>query len=75
MKTLTLELGTRSYPIHIGTGLLGQENLLAPCVGGSRVVIVTNETVAPLYLDRVAVSLARYQWCYRTASNTRISTC
>jgi 3-dehydroquinate synthase len=61
MKTLTVELGTRSYPIHIGTGLLGREELLTPFIGGSRVVIVSNETVAPLYLERVAAGLTRFR--------------
>jgi 3-dehydroquinate synthase len=61
MKTLSLDLGERSYPIYIGQGLLGRSELLAPHIGGSRVVIVTNETVAPLYLDRLSVSVARYR--------------
>jgi 3-dehydroquinate synthase len=53
MKTLPLDLGERSYPIYIGSGLLGQAELLKRHIGGSRVAIVTNETVAPLYLAKV----------------------
>ena len=53
MKTLPLDLGDRSYPIYIGSGLLGQAELLKKHIAGSRVAIVTNETVAPLYLARV----------------------
>lgn len=52
MKTLNLDLGARSYPIHIGQGLLDQSGLVANHVGHGRVAIVTNETVAPLYLER-----------------------
>ena len=50
MKTLTVELGARSYPIHIGAGLRQRAELVRPHVAGSRVAIITNTTVAPLYL-------------------------
>jgi 3-dehydroquinate synthase len=53
MKTLPLDLGERSYPIYIGSGLLGQADLLKRHIAGSRVAIVTNATVAPLYLAKV----------------------
>ena len=52
MKTLTVELGDRSYPIYIGSGLLGQAELVQPHVRGTQVLIVSNETVAPLYLEQ-----------------------
>lgn len=51
MKTLRVELGERSYPIFIGQGLMGNAELVKPFVKGKQVLIVTNETVAPLYLD------------------------
>jgi 3-dehydroquinate synthase len=51
LKELNVELGDRSYPIVIGQGLLGAYDL-TPWVSGSQVMIVTNETVAPLYLER-----------------------
>lgn len=57
METLTVALGERSYPIHIGTGLLGRSDLLAPHLKSRQVCIVTNTTVAPLYLERVRESL------------------
>ncbi len=60
MKTLRLDLGDRSYPIYIDSGLLVRTDLVAPHVAGKRVVIVTNETVAPLYLDRVMATVARF---------------
>jgi len=53
MKTLTVALGDRSYPIHIGQNLLAQAELLRKHIRGRQVLVVTNETVAPLYLQRV----------------------
>jgi len=54
--SLNVELGDRSYPIAIGRGLLDDTALLNRYIGGagSKVAIVTNTTVAPLYLDKVA---------------------
>lgn len=53
MKTLHVDLGDRSYPIFIGSGLLGQADLLQPYIKGSTALIVTNATVSPLYLQQV----------------------
>ena len=53
MKTLTVDLGPRSYPIHIGQGLLHRPDLVSKRIRGRQVMVVTNETVAPLYLDGV----------------------
>jgi 3-dehydroquinate synthase len=53
MITLRLELGARSYPIYVGSGLLVGAELFARHIAGGRVAIVTNETVGPLYLERV----------------------
>ena len=50
MITLTVELGVRSYPIVIGSDLLGSSGLFDPYLAGRDVLIVTNEIVAPLYL-------------------------
>ena len=55
---LTVELGERAYPIHIGTNLLDRAGLYAPHVRGRFAAIVTNETVAPLYAARLEVALA-----------------
>jgi 3-dehydroquinate synthase len=57
MQTLHVHLGERSYPIHIGAGLLGQPDLLLPHLLQKRVAVVTNTTVAPLYLDRLVAML------------------
>ena len=54
MKTLHVELGARSYPIYIGPGLLGRPDLVLPRLAGRQVLVVTNEVVAPLYLERTA---------------------
>ena len=53
MSTLTVELGERSYPIHIEAGLLSQSGFFSAYIKGPLAVIVTNETVAPLYLEKV----------------------
>lgn len=54
MQKLTVELGeARSYPIYIGSGLLGDISYFSPYIHGRQVCIVTNETIAPLYLDAV----------------------
>jgi 3-dehydroquinate synthase len=58
MQTLTVNLAGRSYPIHIGTGLLSQAGLILPHLQQPQVAIITNTTVAPLYLDQVARSLS-----------------
>lgn len=58
MITLELDLGERSYPIFIGPGLLEQPALLRPYIKGSRVLIVTNDVVAPLYLHKVRAALS-----------------
>lgn len=54
---MTIDLGARSYPILIGSGLLGDAALLADAVAGQDVMIVTNEVVGPLYLDRLRSGL------------------
>lgn len=51
MQTLNVGLAERSYPIHIGQGVLGKADLLAPYLPSKRVAIISNTTVAPLYLD------------------------
>ncbi len=53
MQTLNVALGDRAYPIHIGRGLLNQPELIIPQLKRKQVAIVTNTTVAPLYLDKL----------------------
>ena len=57
MKTLEVDLGSRSYGIHIGTGLIDQASLFSPCKKASSIYIVTNTTIEPLYADRLTTTL------------------
>jgi 3-dehydroquinate synthase len=57
MKELVVSLGDRSYPIYIGTGLLTKHGLLSEYIHSKQVMVVTNTTVAPLYLNTVLNSL------------------
>ena len=61
MRTLTVDLGDRSYPIFIGTDLIDDSALYRPYIHGGQVMIVSNETVAPLYLERVEAALSGYR--------------
>ncbi|OHC45509.1 MAG: 3-dehydroquinate synthase, partial [Pseudomonadales bacterium RIFCSPLOWO2_02_FULL_63_210] len=60
MQTLQVDLAERSYPIYIGADLLRRTDLLAPHIIGRQVAVVTNETVAPLYLDTLKAALGGY---------------
>jgi 3-dehydroquinate synthase len=57
MQSLRVALGSRSYPVHVGAGLIGRSDLYQPHLAGKRVAVVTNPTVAPLYLQRVVCAL------------------
>ena len=57
MQKLDVSLAERSYPIYIDRDLLGQD-LIRRHVRGNQVMVVTNETIAPLYLDAVTRGLA-----------------
>jgi len=61
VRTLKLNLSEKSYPIYIGQGLLSQGELLTKHISGKQVMIVTNTTVAPLYLEKVKSLLGDYQ--------------
>lgn len=62
MRTLSVDLGDRSYPIYIGAGIRQQKELFAKAISGKQVMIVTNTTVAERYLDdMVAMLSADYQ--------------
>jgi len=58
MITLTVDLGDRSYPIYIGDDLLGNATLLQQHIPGRNVLVVSNVTVAPLYLEKTLSMLA-----------------
>lgn len=57
MKQLQVALDERSYPIFIGRDLLGQSALWRDYIRGNQVCIVTNETIAPLYLAQLRSQL------------------
>jgi len=57
-QTITVKLAERSYPIVIGSGLLNGGFDLSPYIRGSDCLVVSNETVAPLYLERLLPNLA-----------------
>ncbi len=57
MQTLNVELASRSYPIHISRNLLSQAELILPYLKRKQVAIITNTTVAPLYLDKLSKTL------------------
>lgn len=57
MQTLTVSLAERSYPIHIGVDLLSRGDLLLPHLKQKKALVVTNTTVAPLYLERLMATL------------------
>jgi 3-dehydroquinate synthase len=61
MQVLTVDLGDRSYPIYIGEQLLSQPELLCQHIRGRQICVVTNETVAPLYLDKLCAGLSGFQ--------------
>ncbi len=61
MRTLTVELAERSYPIYIGTDLLRQAQLFTPHIVGRKVAIVSNTTVAPLYVQQLRQALQGYE--------------
>jgi 3-dehydroquinate synthase len=54
---LRVALDRRSYPIHIGAGLIGRADLFAPHLASRRTAIVTNETVGPLHGSRLEATL------------------
>lgn len=58
MDTVTVSLGERSYPIHIGQGLLAGSPELTASTQSGQVLVVSNEVVAPLYLERVEIAFA-----------------
>lgn len=57
MQTLTVNLADRSYPIHIGQHLITNADLILPHLKRKHVAVVTNTTVAPLYLDKLTQTL------------------
>ena len=59
MRVLTLALGERSYPIYIGADLLARAELVTEKLRQNKVAVVTNSTVAPLYLAGLRQALEK----------------
>jgi 3-dehydroquinate synthase len=59
--SMQVELGKRSYPIYIGSGLLTDQNLLSKHIRSKRVCLVSNEVVHPLYAQAVKTQLADFE--------------
>jgi 3-dehydroquinate synthase len=57
MRTLNVALGERAYPIHIGPGVLSQAEFVAEALQTPQAAVVSNEVVAPLYLERLVAPL------------------
>ncbi|MGN6280215.1 iron-containing alcohol dehydrogenase, partial [Frateuria sp.] len=64
IQTIELALGTRRYPVCIGRGLLGDHARWRAHLRGRHALVVSNTTVAPLYLDRVAQGLEGLRWSH-----------
>jgi 3-dehydroquinate synthase len=61
MQKLDIELGSRSYPILVGPGLLGDSSLLEARIAARDVMLVSNVTVAPLWSPRLEAALAGFR--------------
>jgi len=61
MKEVHISLGERSYDIHISSQLLSNRKLLASYASGKQIVAITNETIAPLYLDQVSSAFSEHE--------------
>jgi len=57
MKTIKVSTSSRSYPVHIGAGIRHRGEIWRDYIRGAQVLVVSNETVAPLYLDDVLSAL------------------
>lgn len=59
-RKLIVDLGARSYPITIGPGVISSAESFSDSIRSQQVMVVTNETVAPLYLDQLLQSLRNF---------------
>ena len=59
-KILNVELADKSYPIYIGSDLLSSKSLLSDHIQGKQVMVVTNTTIAPLYLEKLKDALSDF---------------
>ena len=62
LRSIDVALGQRSYPVWIGPGLLDDRARWRAMLRGRHALVISNTTVAPLYLERVAAGLDGLQW-------------
>ncbi len=62
IQTITVALGQRSYPVWIGAGLLGDHRRWRAMLRGRHALVISNTTVAPLYLPRIEAGLDGLHW-------------
>ena len=61
MKEIRVELGDRAYPVLIGDGLLDKPELFKKFIKSEQVMVITNKTIAPLYLGKIINSLGDFR--------------
>ena len=61
IKRLLVDLADRSYPIYIGENIHSDSEYYRPHITGKQVMVVSNETVAPIYLDRTLEALQGFK--------------
>ena len=61
INTITVDLAQNPYSIYVGENLLHEPDYLFPNIQGKQIMIVSNDTVAPLYLEKLKTILAAYQ--------------
>ncbi len=62
LQTINVTLGSRSYPVWIGDGLLGDHARWRAMLRGRHALVISNTTVAPLYLPRIEAGLEGLRW-------------
>ena len=62
MKIIKVDLGERSYSIHIGNSILSDKKIFNQYITSKQVLVVTNEKVAPLYLKTIEKHLAKFDY-------------
>ena len=62
MQTIDVELAANAYPVYLGRGLLGAAELWARHLGPGKVLVVSNDTVAPLYFETLSPALSGRQY-------------
>jgi 3-dehydroquinate synthase len=75
VQTLKVDVGHTIYPIKIGPGLLGDGELLDSLIPGRDLCLVTNTTVAGLYLEKLQATLAARRGAAPRSEARRITRC